>query len=209
MKIFVGLAISYLIGSVPTAYIYGKISKGIDIRQHGSGNVGATNVFRVLGKKQGAIVLSLDILKGIVPVVVVSSALGLSSVMELILLAVAAVAGHNWTIFLKFKGGKGVATSLGVLIGLTVKIASIRPVLAVTLLAWCLVFLITGFVSAASLMAAVVLPLAMVATDQSLELVVMAVLFCLFIVIRHKPNIRRLLAGQEPRIKVFSLFKKP
>ena len=208
MKLILGVLLSYLIGAVPTAYIYGKKLKGIDIRDHGSGNVGATNVFRVLGKKPGIIVLALDIIKGIVPVALVSTVLGLNETVELILLSFAAVAGHNWTIFLKFKGGKGVATSLGVLIGLTIKIASIRIALVVTLLMWVFVFAVFGFVSAASIIAAVSLPVIMVLTDQSFELVFMGVLFCLFIVIRHKTNIRRLLSGQEPRVNIFSLFRK-
>jgi len=198
------ILISYLIGSVPTAFIFGKLYKKIDIRAHGSGNIGATNVFRVLGKKAGAIVLVLDIIKGVLPVVLVADIFGLTQPLQRILLAFCAVAGHNWTIFLKFKGGKGVATSLGVLIGLTIKIAGLRMVLLVTVLVWGLTFLITGFVSVSSLVAAVALPIAMVCTAQSLELIIMGVIFCFFIVFRHKGNISRLLSGQEPRVKLFS-----
>ena len=198
------ILLSYLIGAIPTAFIFGKLYKKIDIRQHGSGNVGATNVFRVLGKKPGILVLVLDIIKGIIPVVLVADIFGLSQPLQRILLAFCAVAGHNWTIFLGFKGGKGVATSLGVLIGLTIKIAGLRLVLLITVLIWAVTFLITGFVSVSSLLAAVALPIAMVATTQSLELVAMGVVFCLFIVFRHKGNISRLLSGQEPRVNIFS-----
>ena len=202
------ILISYLIGSIPTAFIYGKLDKKIDIRAHGSGNVGATNVFRVLGKKAGTIVLILDIIKGIIPVVLVGDIFGLTQPLQRILLAFCAVAGHNWTIFLGFKGGKGVATSLGVLVGLTIKIAGLRLVLFITVLIWGMTFLITGFVSVSSLTAAVALPIAMVATAQSLELVAMGVIFCFFIVFRHKGNISRLLSGEEPRVKLFSKKNK-
>src|SRR3989338_4435021 len=170
MKVLLAIAISYLIGSIPTAYIFGKWYKGIDIRQHGSGNAGATNVFRVLGKWPGIIVLTLDILKGIVAVVVIGDLFGLTQVWPIILLGVAGVAGHNWTVFLNFKGGKGIATSLGVLIGLTIKIAAIRPVLFMTVVIWAVCFIVSGFVSLASIVAATILPILMVATNQSFEI---------------------------------------
>jgi glycerol-3-phosphate acyltransferase PlsY len=202
INLLVGLVISYLIGAIPTAYIFGRLYKGIDIRQHGSGNVGATNVFRVLGKKPGIIVLTLDIIKGIVPVVLVADLLGLGHNTARIFMAFCAVAGHNWTVFLKFKGGKGVATSLGVLIGLTIKIAGLRLVLLIIVVVWLASFLVSRFISVASLLAAMALPIAMVVTDQSLELIVMGVLFCFFIIFRHKGNISRLFSGQEPRVHI-------
>ena len=93
-------------GAIPTAYIAGRLLKGIDIRKHGSGNVGATNVFRVLGKWPGIVVLVLDILKGVVAVTVVGDIFGLIKVDQRVLLALVVVAGHNWTVFLDFKGGK-------------------------------------------------------------------------------------------------------
>ena len=198
MNLLLGLIFSYLFGSIPTAYIFGKLYKGIDIRQHGSGNIGATNVFRVLGKGPGIVVLAADIIKGIIPVALFTDLLELTDITQQIMLALAAVAGHNWTIFLKFKGGKGIATSLGVLIGLTIKIESIRIVLLVTILVWGVCFLLSGIVSLSSILAAAFLPIIMVITDQPFELVCMGAIFCVFVVIRHKPNIKRLLAGQEP-----------
>lgn len=200
--IILGILISYLIGSIPTAYIFGKLNKGIDIREHGSGNSGATNVFRVLGKKPGIIVLILDILKGVLPVVIVADALGSTQVIERILFAVCAVCGHNWTIFLKFKGGKGIATSLGVLIGLTIKIASIRIVLILTVLSWLVSFAITGIVSLSSIIAGTLLPIVMVFTGQSFEIICLGVVFCIFVTLRHRPNIKRLLSGKEPKVKL-------
>src|SRR3989338_7947082 len=140
LTVAISLILSYLIGSIPTAYLFGRM-KGIDIRRHGSGNVGATNAFRVLGKIPGSVVLLVVGLKGAVAVTIVGDLFGLEHVGSRVLLAVAVVMGHNWTIFLNFKGGKGIAASLGALIGLTVKIALIRPVLLFTLLVWLGVFL--------------------------------------------------------------------
>lgn len=201
IKFLIGLGISYLLGSIPTAYLLGKIFQGIDIREHGSKNVGATNAFRVLGKGPGAIVLAIDIIKGLAATTLVADFLGLDRVTARILLGVTAVIGHNWTVFLEFRGGKGIATSLGVLIGLTVKIASIRPVLFMTLAIWLVVFLSTGFVSLSSIIAAVFLPLLMVMLNQSFPLIVLGVVFCVFVVLRHRPNIKRLLSREEAQVK--------
>ena len=203
MRLLIAMMISYVIGSIPTAYIYGRLYKGIDIRQHGSGNVGATNVFRVLGKGPGITVLLIDIVKGIIPVVFIADVFHLHSHFDFVLLSVCVIAGHNWTVFLQFKGGKGVATSLGALIGLTIKIASIRPVLVMTIIVWIICFLISTIVSFSSILAAVFLPIFMVLTQQSFELVFLGIIFCLFVVIRHRPNIKRLLSGQEPRVLLF------
>ena len=205
MRILLGMIISYLIGAIPTAYIYGKLSKRIDIRRHGSGNVGATNVFRVLGKGAGATVLICDILKGVLAVAVVPDFLRVTEVIHRVILALVVVSGHNWTIFLNFKGGKGIATSLGALIGLTIKIAVIRPVLLGTVCVWLVCFLSTGYVSLSSIVASVLLPLMMAGTNQPIEIIRLGVIFCLFVVLRHRPNIKRLLSGQEPRV---SLFRK-
>ncbi len=204
MKFILGVICSYLLGSIPTAFIYGKMSKGIDIRQHGSGNVGATNVFRVLGKGPGILVLILDILKGAAAVTVIPRFLGIEGTIPKVILALVVVSGHNWTIFLRFKGGKGIAASLGALIGLAVEITLLRPVLLWTVLVWLICFLLTGFVSLSSVIASVCLPLSMVWMNQPIELICLGVIFCVFVVIRHRPNIRRLFSGQEPRISLFS-----
>jgi len=199
---FIGSAgLSYLIGSIPTAYIFGKFMKGIDIRQHGSGNVGATNAFRVLGKGPGTAVLILDIIKGVVPVVVVAGFL-VPDVSGRIAAAVAAVCGHNWTCFLNFKGGKGIATTLGVLIGLTVAIPEARPAVGLCVLSWALCFSITGIVSVSSLVAAIFLPVLMLVFNVPTGLVLLSIVFTVFVVFRHRPNIHRLLIGQEPRVRM-------
>lgn len=199
-NLFLALVISYVIGSIPTAYLFGKAYKGIDIRQHGSGNVGATNVFRVLGKAPGITVLIIDIVKGILPLTIIGNLFAVHSVVGRVLLGVAAVVGHNWTVFLNFKGGKGIATSLGVLIGLTIQFPTLRLVLLACILAWLIVFLVSAYVSLASIVAAVVLPVAMGITNQPIELILLGIVFCIFVVLRHRPNIKRLMAGTESKV---------
>lgn len=201
IKIIFGSLLAYLLGSIPTAYIAGKLYKGIDIREHGSKNVGATNVFRVLGKVPGIIVLVLDILKGTLAVVVIPVLFGLDQTIVYVIFGLASVCGHNWTIFLRFKGGKGVATSLGVLIGLTIVMASLRIAVASCVLIWIVVFVAFGYVSLASIISAVAFPVLMILFAQSTELVVLGVIFCLLVVLRHRPNIQRLLEGRESRFQ--------
>lgn len=194
--------IAYLIGAVPTAYIFGRLLKGIDIREHGSKNVGATNAFRVLGKGPGAVVLAIDILKGVVPTVWLARALGIHDPVALVLIGFSAVVGHNWTVFLGFKGGKGVATSLGVVIGLAAQIPGMRPVLGLTMAVWLTIFLTFGYVSLASICAATVFPLFTAFFSPLFPIKVMAILLCVFIVLRHKANISRLAQGKEKRVKL-------
>ena len=192
--------VCYLIGSIPTAYWMGRLCKGIDIRQFGSGNVGATNAFRVLGKIPGTIVFLIDVLKGTAATTIVGDLFGLGHVWQRVLLGVVVVAGHNWTIFLNFKGGKGIAASLGVLIGLTIKISFLRPILLISVLIWLIIFFLSGFVSLASMVSAVVLPFLMIGFDQPLEMVVLGIVFCVFVILRHRPNIKKLLSGKESRV---------
>ncbi|NQT00124.1 MAG: glycerol-3-phosphate acyltransferase, partial [Candidatus Omnitrophica bacterium] len=121
------IIVAYLLGSIPTGYIFARLLRGIDIRSFGSGNFGATNVFRVVSPAAGVAVLVLDILKGVISVTVLAdyalnSSAGLDPVLVRLVLGVVAVCGHNWTAFLKFKGGKGVATTAGALLGLSFKI---------------------------------------------------------------------------------------
>jgi acyl phosphate:glycerol-3-phosphate acyltransferase len=202
IPLIASIVITYLIGAIPTAYIFGRVLKKIDIREHGSGNVGATNAFRVLGKGPGIIVLLIDIAKGIIPTTIVANVFGFSDPLALVFIGLVAVAAHNWTVFLQFKGGKGIATTLGVLIGLTIQIPGLRPVLFIVLLAWLIVFLIFGYVSLASIFAAIVLPSCMVMVDAPLVLKIMSIVLCIFIVFRHRSNITRLLQGKENRVKL-------
>jgi glycerol-3-phosphate acyltransferase PlsY len=196
----ISVVLAYLIGSIPVAYIFGRMLKNLDIREHGSGNMGATNAFRVLGKGPGTIVLILDIIKGIIPVTVLANAFGLGDPLSLVIISVAAVSGHNWTIFLGFKGGKGMATSLGVLMGLAIQLPGLRIVLGLALLIWVVLFLALGYVSLASIAAAVALPILMVVFEAPFPMKVMGIVLCVFIVFRHSSNIKRLVKGQENRV---------
>jgi len=200
--------LAYLIGSIPVAYIFGRVLKGIDIREHGSGNMGATNAFRVLGKGPGWVVLVLDIIKGIIPVTILANAFGLGDPLSLVIISVAAVAGHNWTVFLGFKGGKGMATSLGVLLGLAIQLPGLRIVLGLATLIWLVLFISLGYVSLASISAAIALPILMVAFEAPFPMKVMAMVLCIFIVFRHSSNIKRLVKGQENRVS-FPFRKRP
>ena len=207
LRLISALIASYLIGSIPTAFIFGRLVKGIDIRKHGSGNVGATNAFQVLGKPFGIIVLAIDILKGALPTFILPDLFGFNETIFRILIGVAVVAGHNWTIFLNFKGGKGVATSIGVLLGLSLKIPGLSIVFVLSVIIWSLTLLITGFVSLSSMLAAFFLPFLMLIFDQSLELIILGLIFCVFIIWRHKSNIKRLLSKSESQLS-FSLLKR-
>ena len=200
--------LAYLIGSIPVAYIFSRMLKGVDIREYGSGNMGATNAFRVLGKGPGVIVLILDIIKGIIPVTLLANAFGLGDALSLVIIAVAVVAGHNWPVFLNFKGGKGMATSLGVLIGLAIQFQILRIILLLVVVTWCMLFLLFGFVSLASIAAAVIFPILMVAFFEPFPLVIMSIVLCIFIVFRHRSNIKRLVKGQENRVLFFKNFHK-
>ncbi|MBF0486338.1 MAG: glycerol-3-phosphate 1-O-acyltransferase PlsY [Candidatus Omnitrophica bacterium] len=199
VNILLTVVFSYLVGALPTAYLFGKVLKGVDIRQHGSGNIGATNAFRVLGKGPGAAVLIIDIVKGIIAVVFIGNIFH-QDTNGRILAAVAAVVGHNWTCFLNFKGGKGIATTLGVLIGLTIAIPVIRIAVFLCVLSWVACFLITAYVSVSSILAAVLLPILMVVVSAPFSIDLLSILFCIFIVFRHRPNIQRLLKGQESKV---------
>ena len=199
---FLGLFSAYLIGSIPTAYIFGRMIKGIDIRQFGSGNIGATNTFRIMGKAPGLVVLAIDILKGFICVSYIANLfLYISPVarpeLYKVLVGLATIAGHNWTVFLKFKGGKGVATSAGVVIGLIPKIFWLG------FSVWLIVFVLTGFVSLASIIASVSIPIFALIFGEPTEIVVFMSLLCLAIVYKHRSNIQRLKSGEEKRVSLF------
>ncbi|MBU1124974.1 MAG: glycerol-3-phosphate 1-O-acyltransferase PlsY [Candidatus Omnitrophica bacterium] len=209
MQILLGILSSYLIGSIPTAYILGRLLKGIDIRKFGSGNVGATNALRVLGKKAGILVLLLDVLKGFIPVFfivnLVFSTTALVSEETLgVILGISGICGHNWTIFLNFKGGKGVATTFGVLIGLAVKTVGLAYVVGVAVAIWISVFLVSRIVSLSSILAAASFPLLAIIFGQSPMVIGTGILLSIFILMRHRSNFYRILQGKESRVT----FKK-
>jgi glycerol-3-phosphate acyltransferase PlsY len=211
MALISGLIFSYLIGSIPTAYIFAKVFKGIDIRKHGSGNVGATNAFRVLGPRIGITVLVLDALKGLACVVFIADFLirqgiVVDGLLLRTLLGIIAVLGHSFTIFLRFKGGKGMATTLGVLIGFAVKIPALKIILLAEILLWFTVFSISRIVSLASIVSAVLFPIFFIILKQPKPLILMGLILAVFVIIRHKSNIYRLLHNQEP---ILHLRRKP
>jgi acyl phosphate:glycerol-3-phosphate acyltransferase len=207
MWIITGIIINYFIGSIPTAYIFGRLLKGIDIRQYGSGNVGATNALRVLGKGVGITVLALDIVKGFLPLLLMGDFFALRTSLKpeivYIIIGVSCICGHNWTIFLNFKGGKGIATTLGMLLALAVKVAGLGMIISLVLLIWLGVFLVCRIVSLSSIIAAAALPLLMIIFKQQSTLTIASILLACFTIYRHKSNIQRLLQGKESKI----LFK--
>jgi len=202
--IIAALIASYLLGSIPTAYLFGK-AKGIDIRKVGSGNIGATNAMRTLGKGMGITVLLLDILKGFIAVVILGNYFGnkpiLWQVQNLrIIIGLCCICGHNWTIFLNFKGGKGIATSFGVLLGLALTLPGLGMIIGILILTWIVVFMVWRIVSLASIIAAIALPVSAVLFKQPLVLISVSVILCIFVVIRHKSNLIRIFQGKEPRL---------
>jgi acyl phosphate:glycerol-3-phosphate acyltransferase len=206
----IALLISYLIGAIPTAYLFGRVLKGIDIRKVGSGNVGATNALRVLGRGPGIAVLVLDILKGFVVVVFLGSYFADKPVLLLqqnlcILMGLSCICGHNWTVFLQFKGGKGIATTFGVLLGLSLKVAGLKFVIGLLILVWFVVFFGFRIVSLASICSALAFPIFSYLLKQSLLFICLSLLLSVFVLIRHKANLVRIFQGKEPRL----YFKKP
>lgn len=189
---------AYLLGSIPTGYLVGR-AKGVDIRTVGSKNMGATNVFRTVGKALGIFVLMADALKGWVAVAWVGPVIaGHISPVDpgwlQIVAGVGAILGHNYTCWLQFKGGKGIATSAGVFIALV-------PLgLLIALGAWIILFAVTRYVSVASITAAAVLPVSTWFTSHDVRLTTVAGLMAAMAIYKHKKNIERLLAGTENRI---------
>jgi len=203
------LLVSYLLGSIPTAYLFGKM-KGVDIRKVGSGNVGATNAMRSLGRGLGITVLLLDILKGFIAVVVLGDYFGSKpifwEVQNLrIIIGLCCICGHNWTIFLRFKGGKGIATSFGVLLGLALTLPGLGIIIGILVLSWLIVFLAWRMVSLASIVAGIALPVLVILFRQPVILLIVSLILCTFVVIRHKSNLQRILQGKESRLS----FSKP
>lgn len=203
--IIIAIIVSYLLGSIPTAYLYGKLAKGIDIRKQGSGNVGATNALRVLGTPAGVFVLFIDMLKGILPVIFIGNYLldrGVNIAPDLlrILIGIGAIIGHNWTIFLEFKGGKGVATTFGVLIGFAFAIPGFALILLLVIFSWVLTFAICRIVSLSSIISGIAFPVCMILFKPSAVLIIFSILIMCFIIIRHTANIKRLLQGKEARL---------
>jgi glycerol-3-phosphate acyltransferase PlsY len=185
---------AYFIGSIPTGYLFGR-ARGIDIRTTGSGNIGATNVFRTLGKGAGIAVLLLDALKGFIPAEYLHfGATPETQELHAMVAGLFAILGHNYTCWLRFKGGKGIATSAGVLIAL------VPYGLLITLGVWLVVLAVTRYVSLASICAAVVLPFAVWGVGRSRPMIVLCSVLSILAIYKHRSNMQRLLAGTENRL---------
>lgn len=193
MTLALWLGASYLLGAIPTSYLVARLAKGIDLRQVGSGNLGSTNLYRTLGWRYAVPVAMFDIAKGAVPVLVFASYAG-ATVWIALLLGFAAIVGHVFSVFVRFKGGKGVATAAGVVLGL----APMPTLVAAAI--WALVVRLSGYVSLGSISAAIVLPIAVLLLTPELRPAFwLFVVLGAFVVVTHRANIKRLLAGTESR----------
>jgi glycerol-3-phosphate acyltransferase PlsY len=193
--IFIGCALAaYFLGSIPTGFLWGK-ARGIDIRTVGSGNIGATNVMRAIGKAPGIIVLILDAAKGFLPVFFAPRLFpDVDRTWLQIVSCISVIAGHNWTCWLRFKGGKGIATSAGALL-------AVLPVpLLCGVVVWGLVFATFRYVSLASISAAVAVPVATWLIVKDPTLGIFTSVLGAVAIYKHKSNIERLLAGTENRV---------
>jgi glycerol-3-phosphate acyltransferase PlsY len=193
-----GLLIAYLAGSIPFAYLAGKLFKGIDLREHGSGNLGATNVFRVMGWKIASLVMLLDMAKGALPVLLLPPRFAPSQPMLwAIAFGVAAIVGHVKSVFLLWKGGgKGVATAGGVFLAL----APIPSLISISV--WAMVLYLSGYVSLASLASAVTLTIAVaIRYGATSPIAIACAVITVFVFWTHRANIGRLRRGEENRFR--------
>lgn len=191
MLFIVLLVAAYLVGAIPFGLIIGKVFYGVDVRKKGSGNVGTTNVFRVLGKKAGIAVLILDMIKGFVPALIATA---LFDPWPAIFIAAAPEVGHVYSIYLKGSGGKGVATGAGIVLAL------VPAIFLILVLVWVAVFLMTRYVSVASLTAAVLTPILTVLLSEPTPYKIAALLAMVLVLWAHRGNISRLLRGTENRV---------
>lgn len=205
ISLFIGVLLAYLLGSIPTSVWIGKISHGIDVREHGSGNAGATNTFRILGAKYAIPVLLFDTFKGWIAVKLSfyfgNDFLSFEQLISFqLFLGIAAVVGHVFPIYANFRGGKGIATLLGV------AIAIFPTPLLVVMGLFVVVFVITEYVSLGSIISAVAFPFIVVLlfNIEVPSLVIFSIAIAIFIPITHKKNIKRLLRGEEAKIKIWN-----
>lgn len=199
---------AYIIGSFPTSYIMGRLVKGIDVREAGSKNAGATNVLRTVGKIPALITLIVDIAKGFLVVTVLADyfySIDVPFVYEFYkpLLGFIAICGHIWPVWLKFRGGKGVATTLGVALGLA------PLVLLPSLVIWIAVFAWKKFVSLASILSLMAFPIFACISGCPVYTTVFSVAICAIVIYKHKTNIARLLKGQENKTTIFKRGQTP
>ena len=195
MRLALGVLVAYLLGAVPTSYLVARRFGGIDLREHGSKNLGATNLYRVMGWRYAIPAGAFDVAKGAIPVVLVAPWVGPSAWLPVVL-GLAAIVGHVFSLFLRFHGGKGVATAAGAVLGLA-------PLpLAVSAAVWIVLVWATRYVSVASMAGAVAFPVAAWwLQPHDTPTLTVGVALAAFIVFNHRANIRRLLQGREARFR--------
>ena len=206
MSTIILIIVAYILGSVPNALWIGKVFKGIDIREHGSKNTGSTNAARVLGAKLGILTLILDISKGAIPVALslfmkadlLENITGISN-LDFIMIGIFAIIGHSFSIFMKFKGGKAVATTVGVFTVLVPKALLLAAVV------FFVIFALTRYVSVSSITAAISLPIFIFFLYRDIPYTVFGGIITILIIVKHKSNIQRLSNGTESR---FTINKK-
>jgi len=201
LRLIVLVILAYTIGSIPTAYLAGKLKKGIDVRKFGTGNVGATNVGLVVGPMIGIIVYIIDVLKGVVPVLLARNYIGTE--LSMALTGIAAILGHDFSIFLNFSGGKGIATTTGVIFAINTNL------MLVIFLSWLVFVFLTNYFVAASLLSTALLPIMMYFWDMSKIYVLFGIACFLLALYTHRQDTVRIIWGQEKKAldSIKKLFK--
>ena len=193
MKIVLVIIICYILGSIPFGYIVGKLFKKMDIREYGSGNIGATNAFRILGPSLASLVVIGDIGKGILSIYLVQY-LNIDNLFILTIAGLAVICGHDWSIFLGFKGGKGIATTFGVIFVL-------NPIISfLGLIVWGVVVIATRYVSLASIFAVISIFILTILFKQPYEYILFSAIILVLGIFNHKENIKRLRLNKERKI---------
>ena len=198
LTIALSIIIGYIFGSIPSGLVLVKMVCGIDIREYGSKNIGTTNVFRTVGGRMASIVLVADVVKGILAVLLVRYLFDSNLHLELFT-AISALLGHNYSMFLGFKGGRGVATGLGLIL------LFMPDVCIFSFTVWLVIVFVTRYVSLGSIVGAFITPIVAYYRGYPLELVLFAMAACVFVIVRHYENMKRLIAGTESKIKQGSL----
>jgi glycerol-3-phosphate acyltransferase PlsY len=193
MKIALIILGCYLLGSIPFGYIAGKLFKKIDIRELGSGNIGATNVFRILGPSLASLVLIGDIGKGIFSIYL-AQYFNIDNLLILTVAGLAVICGHDWSLFLGFKGGKGIATTFGVIFAL-------NPIISIlAIVVWVVVMIITRYASLSSILAVISIMIFTILFKQPYEYIIFSAIIIVLSIFKHKENIKRLRSGNERKI---------
>jgi len=193
MKIILIITICYLLGSIPFGYIMGKLFKKVDIREFGSGNIGASNALRILGLPLASLVIIGDVGKGILSIYLVKY-LNIDSSLILAIAGLAVICGHDWSLFLGFKGGKGIATTFGVVFALNLTIS------VLALIIWGVVVITTRYTSLASIFAVISIFIFTILFKQPYEYIIFSAIILILGIIKHKENIKRLKSKKERKI---------